>query len=60
MCTALLYRGDGYYFGRNLDLEGHYGEQVVITPRNFPLRFRTESHQPYHLAMVGMAHVADG
>lgn len=57
MCTAIAFR---HCFGRNLDLEHTYGETVTITPRNFPLRFRTESHQPYHLAMVGMAHVADG
>ena len=60
MCTALLYRGDGYYFGRNLDLEGHYGEQVVITPRNFPLPMRAMPTLGHHHAMMGMAWVCGG
>ena len=57
MCTAIAF---GHCFGRNLDLEYTYGDTVTVTPRNFPLRFRSEPHQSYHLAMVGMAHVAEG
>ena len=60
MCTALLYRGDGCYFGRNLDLGEHYGEQVVITPRNFPLPMRAMPALERHHAMVGMAWVQGG
>ena len=60
MCTALLYRGDGYYFGRNLDLGEHYGEQVTITPRNFPLPMRAMLPLERHYAMVGMAWVQEG
>ena len=40
MCTAISYRTKDHYFGRNLDVEKDYGEHVVITPRNFPLKFR--------------------
>ena len=57
MCTAIAFH---HCFGRNLDLEYTYTETVTVTPRNFPLRFRLEPHQPYHLAMAGMAHVAEG
>ena len=60
MCTALLYRGDGYYFGRNLDLGEHHGERVVITPRNFPLPMRALPALERHHAMVGMAWVQGG
>lgn len=60
MCTALLYRGDGYYFGRNLDLEEHYGEQPVITPRNVPLPMRGMPALSRHYAMAGMAWVQGG
>lgn len=60
MCTALLYRGDGYYFGRNLDLGEHYGEQVIITPRNFPLPMRALPPLERHYAIVGMAWVQEG
>ncbi len=52
MCTAIK---DGHYFGRNLDLEYGYGEQVVITPRNFPLPFRQEETIENHYAYIGMA-----
>ena len=57
MCTAIALR---HCFGRNLDLEYSYNETVTITPRNFHLPFRLVPHQPYHLAMIGMAYVAEG
>lgn len=54
MCTALVH---GHLFGRTLDLEHSYHEQVVIVPRRFPLSFRlTDCSSPHH-AIVGMAHV---
>ena len=56
MCTAIAFR---HCFGRNLDLEYTYQETVTVTPRNFPLSFRLAPRQPYHLAMVGMAHVVE-
>ena len=37
MCTAAAYRTDGLYFGRNLDYEMSYGEQIAVIPRNYPL-----------------------
>jgi len=30
MCTAMTYKCADHYFGRNLDLEYHYHEQVYI------------------------------
>ena len=40
MCTAATYRTRDFYFGRTLDYESSYGEEVTITPRNYPFRFR--------------------
>lgn len=40
MCTAATYQTKDFYFGRNLDYEFSYGEQLVVTPRNYPFRFR--------------------
>ena len=40
MCTAAAYRTDGLYFGRNLDYEMSYGEQIAVIPRNYPFNFR--------------------
>ena len=34
MCTAATYQTKDFYFGRTLDYEISYGDQVVITPRN--------------------------
>lgn len=59
MCTAVSYKGQSHWFGRNLDLEGSFGEQVVITPRNFPLRFRALPPMERHHAMIGMAHISE-
>lgn len=60
MCTAVVFRSKDRYFGRNLDLERGYGEQVVVTPRKFLFdhgKFRLE---PDHYGMIGMATVAQG
>ena len=59
MCTAIAYRSRDRYFGRNLDLERGYGEQVVITPRRFSFRHGSFALQP-HYAMIGMATVSEG
>ena len=56
MCTAVKYKK---YFGRNLDYEVSYGENVVITPRNFPLSFRCKETIDSHYAIIGMAAIAE-
>ncbi len=60
MCTAISYKTKNFYFGRTLDYDCSYGEQVTITPRNYPLRFRMTNEIKRHYAYIGMAHVADG
>ncbi len=60
MCTAISYHGRQHFFGRNLDLEYHFSEQVVVTPRNFPFCFRNGTSLTKHYAMIGMATVSDG
>lgn len=60
MCTAVTYRTKDFYFGRNLDYEHGYGEEIVIIPRDFPMNFATAGNMEHHLAMMGMAYVADG
>ncbi len=61
MCTAISYQGaHSHYFGRNLDLEFTYQEQVVITPQNYPFRFRNSFVMERHYALIGMAMVCEG
>lgn len=60
MCTAATYQTRDFYFGRTLDYEFSYGEEIVIMPRRFPLNFRHMENCSQHYALVGMAHVAEG
>ncbi len=60
MCTALTLKANDFYFGRNLDLDCSYGEEVCVMPRKFPLVFRQMGEKNNHFAIMGMATVADG
>lgn len=60
MCTAVTFKTEDHYFGRNLDLERSYGEGVVITPRNYRFDMRCVSPLCEHYAMIGMAAVVEG
>ena len=60
MCTSIAMQQGGGYFGRNLDLEYSFGEQVAVTPRRYPLRFHRQPAMERHLALIGMAHVTGG
>ena len=60
MCTAVTYRTKNFYFGRTLDYECSYPEEVTITPRNYPFRFRHMGAVDSHYAMIGMAFVQNG
>ena len=60
MCTASSFQVDNnHYFGRNLDLELSYGQQVVITPQNFSFKFREVANLDHHFALIGVASVVD-
>ena len=52
MCTAITFYNGNHYFGRTLDYERSYGEQLVITPRRYEFSFDTQ------YAIIGMAHVS--
>ena len=60
MCTAVTYRTNDHYFGRNLDYEYDFQEVVTITPRNYIFHFRRLPPMERHYAMIGMAVVSDG
>ena len=60
MCTAATYLTKNFYFGRNLDYERGFGEQVTVTPRRFPLPMRYMPDMERHYAMIGMASVQAG
>lgn len=60
MCTAIAFQSKDFYFGRNLDLEYSYHEEVTVTPRNYPFRFRNAGTLTRHYALIGMAYVVEG
>lgn len=59
MCTAATYKTKDFYFGRTLDYEFSYGDEVTVMPRNYPFRFRHKGNMDSHYAIIGMAHVID-
>ncbi len=60
MCTAITYGAGSGYFGRTLDHDRSYGQQVVVLPRRFPLPFRHQPRLDRHYAMIGMASMTEG
>ncbi len=59
MCTAITLETKDFYFGRTLDYEHSFSEEVTVTPRKFPLPFRHRRTLEEHFAIIGMAHVVD-
>lgn len=59
MCTAATYKTKDFYFGRTLDNEFSYNEEVTVTPRNFKLDFRFSNTLLSHHAIIGMAFVSN-
>jgi len=53
MCTAVTWQNGEHYFGRTLDHDSTWGEEVTVMPRNFML----PNLKGPHYAMIGMAHV---
>lgn len=60
MCTAAAYQTRDFYFGRTLDYDCSYGEEVTITPRRYSFPYRRMGNMDRHYAIIGMAHVAQG
>ena len=58
MCTAASYKTKDFYFGRTLDYEFSYGDEIVVLPREYPLSFRHCGRLDRHYAIIGMAYVA--
>ena len=59
MCTAATYKTKDFYFGRTLDYEFTYGDEVTITPRNYSFHFREMGDINSHYAIIGMAYISE-
>lgn len=60
MCTSIAMNTEDFYFGRTMDIEYSFNENVVFTPRNYPISFRRNDTLRRHYALLGMASVMDG
>jgi len=60
MCTAVSITSGEHYFGRNLDYEYDFGEQIVITPRQYTISFCNGKVMTNHYAMIGTAVQCEG
>ncbi len=56
MCTSITMKTNDFYFGRTMDLDYDLSSSVVITPRNYPIRFRRANTLNRHYALIGMAY----
>ena len=57
MCTAIKCES---FVGRNLDVYKTYGEEIIITPREYRIALRKEENIKEHYAIIGMGTVARG
>ena len=59
MCTTIAIRKNGLYFGRNMDIENHFGERIIHTPRHFLINYHHETDKGGY-AILGIGAVIDG
>ena len=54
MCTCINVYANHTYFGRNLDLDNSFNEQIIITPQNYKIKFKKEKEIDNHYAIIGI------
>ncbi len=59
MCTAISFKTNDHYFGRTLDVDCHYGQSIIITPKKFQFKFKCKEKIDTHYALIGMGIIAD-
>lgn len=59
MCTCINIIANNTYFGRNLDLEYSFNEMIIITPRNYEIKFKKEKTLKTHYALLGIGTIID-
>ena len=60
MCTSISINDKHHLFGRTLDLEYSYNEQVIISPEKFRFNFIHQKTINDHPAIIGIGCIADG
>lgn len=60
MCTAVTFKSNHFYFGRNFDWSYSYGEKIVFMPRNYAFACSDGTVIKNHYSVVGMALEKEG
>ncbi len=60
MCTAMTFNADSFYFGRTLDYDFTFDNQIIILPRNYSLNFTNSLSVKNHSAIIGNGVIIDG
>lgn len=59
MCTCITFKTKDHYFGRSMDLEYHFNEKIVITPRDYKFELKSGDKFYTKYAFIGCATVID-
>lgn len=59
MCTALYRKEKHVYFGRNLDLDFKINESIIITPRNYEIKYKFLKENKHHNAICGIGQIVN-
>ncbi len=57
MCTAISFVNGDHYFGRTLDHNTSYGEEIFLAPAGYDFKFRKYAQSKSKYAIKGVAHV---
>ncbi len=60
MCTAMTFNADSFYFGRTLDYDFSFENQIIVLPRNYSLNFTNGLSVKNHSAIIGNGIIIDG
>lgn len=55
MCTAITLKDTVTLFGRTLDVEKDYGQEIVLTPKKYRFQFKNGTVLDNHFAVLGTA-----
>lgn len=59
MCTCIRIKGKYTYFGRNMDITHSFNERVIITPRNYFIKFKKNKEIKTHYSIIGIGTIID-
>ena len=60
MCTAILVTGSKSYFGRNMDIDYSFNEQVISISKGYEFGFKKEKRIRSFYSILGIGTLIDG